>query len=254
MNEMQFESQSQSVRGQKTGVEDSGRILLRRVFRILRGCGIDMATLRAMSNELLDVVSPVPDSHANRATARQVLTCSDVILKWRRHPKFLKSDGLPAQLYLDGKNHPCFFELVEDAAPGEDWQNLLEFMIELGAVQNVDTKKIELLSESVVACSGQDGLFVASECVLEHICGFLGSVEYNMFEKPSREKGRFERACYASVPKEIVPVLEKMISARGQDFVDVVDEWLARRSIRSGSESTAVLVGAGAYVFVRKDG
>ena len=253
MNEIQHKSLSQSTREHDSGVEDSARILLRRVFRILRGCGIDMATLRNMSGEVLDAVSAVPDSRANRATARQVWTCSDVILKWRRNPKFLNSDGLPAQLYFDGKKRPSFIELVEHAAPGEDWLALLDSMIELGAVHNLDNKKIELLSESVVACSGRDGLLVASECVLEHVCGFLGSVEYNVFEKPSREKGRFERACYASVPKEIVPVLEKMISARGQDFVDVVDEWLARRSIKPNSESAKVLVGAGAYVFVRKD-
>jgi len=125
-------------------------------------------------------------------------------------------------------------------------------MEELGVVRITENKKIELISESVVACSGRDGSMVASEFVLEHICGFLGSVEYNVFDKPSRAKGRFERACYASVPQNLVPVLEHLVSERGQDFVDVIDEWLARRAVKVASKDATALVGAGAYVFVRK--
>jgi hypothetical protein len=87
--------------------------------------------------------------------------------------------------------------------------------------------------------------------VLEHICGFLGSVEYNVFDKPSRAKGKFERACYAWVPRKYVPVLEQLVNSRGQDFVDVIDEWLSRRSDARTPTEDSVLVGAGAYVFVR---
>lgn len=233
-------------------VSESAKILLRRVFRILRGCGIRLDTLRDMASDALLAVENVPDAHANRVTARQAFMCCDVVLKWRRDPRFLDANGLPASLSLNAQS-PTFAELVEASAPGEDWQRLMDSMFELGVVRSTEDSKTELISDSVVACSGKDGSTVASECVLEHICGFLGSVEYNVFDKPSREKGRFERACYASVPKEIVPVLEKMISSRGQDFVDVIDEWLARRAIRPCTESSSVLVGAGAYVFVRKN-
>ena len=47
-------------------------------------------------------------------------------------------------------------------------------------------------------------------------------------------------------------MLENLISSRGQEFIDVIDEWLARRSVRANDASASVLVGAGAYVFVRK--
>lgn len=235
-----------------SAVEESARVLLRRVIRILRGCGIDTATLQSILRDVHESVLETPGSQANNVTARQALICSDVVLKWRRNPRFLTSEGTPAQLSLEDRS-PSFIELVEAAAPGVSWQELVDTMTELGVAHVVANKKIELLSESVVTCSGRDGSLVASEFVLEHICGFLGSVEYNVFDKPCREKGRFERACYASVPEEVVPVLEKMISTRGQDFVDVVDEWLARRSIGQSQGSTSVLVGAGAYVFVRKN-
>lgn len=230
-------------------IADSAYILLRRVFRILRGCGLSASQLKAMTEQALDEVDELPMSQFSRVTARQALTCSDVVLKWRRDCQFLDSTGMPAQLAVD-VGSPSFRQLTEVAAPGIDPAQLMLAMEELGVIQLIDGK-VELISESVVACSGREGSLVASEFVLEHICGFLGSVEFNVFDKPSRAKGRFERACYASVPKKLVPVLEQLISTRGQDFVDVIDEWLSRRATKAIEDSESVLVGAGAYVFVR---
>jgi uncharacterized protein DUF6502 len=251
MSELESQHAQECESEAGAGVAESARILLLRVMRILRGCGLKTSTLREIAEEALIAVESVPDPHAHSVTARQGLMCCDVVLKWRRDPRFLDSDGLPSQLSLHGES-PTFDELVEASAPGEDLRHMLVSMTELGVIRKTEGGMIELISESVVACSGRDGSLVASECVLEHICGFLGSVEYNVFDKPSRAKGRFERACYASVPQEIVPVLEQMISTRGQNFVDVVDEWLARRSVKTTRKENCVLVGAGAYVFVRK--
>jgi hypothetical protein len=178
--------------------------------------------------------------------------CCDIVLKWRRDCRFLDDTGQPAPLVLDGDKQ-TFAELVRAGAPGANPKGLLETMEELGVVRITEDRRIELITESVVACSGQDGLAIASECVLEHICGFLGSVEFNVFDKPSRAKGRFERACYASVPKELVPILQQLVSSRGQDFVDVIDEWLSRRAVGISEATESVLVGAGAYVFVREN-
>lgn len=234
------------------GIALSAHILLRRVFRILRGCGLTEAQLRAMSSEAVDAIAQIPDSQPSRVTARQGLMCCDVVLKWRRDCSFLDATGIPARLSMQERS-PSFVELVTFAAPGADPKGLLATMVELGVVRVTESKKIELISDSVVACSGQEGSSIASECVLEHICGFLGSVEFNVFDKPSRAKGRFERACYASVPRELVPVLQQLVRARGQDFVDVIDEWLARRAVKPESNDGSLLVGAGAYLFVREN-
>ena len=230
----------------------SAQVLLRRVFRILRGCGISEVKLRRMALAAVDEVISIPDSRASRVTARQAIMCCDLVLKWRRDCKFLDADGMPAQLTLDDSSQ-SFSELVRDSAPGAKADGLLASLLELGVVRVTEDKRLELISDSVVACSGQDGLAIASEFVLEHICGFLGSVEFNVFDKPSRAKGRFERACYASVPKDLVPVLQQLVNARGQDFVDVIDEWLARRAVKPGTQVERALVGAGAYVFIRDD-
>jgi Family of unknown function (DUF6502) len=234
-------------------ITESARILLRRTFRILRGCGLNETALRDIAADALAAVERIADQQLSRVTARQALMCSDVVLKWRRDCRYVSSSGLPARLSIAGRS-PSFVELVRDAAPGANSSALLANMKELGVIRVSSRNRVELIGESVVACPGRDGSSIASESVLEHICGFLGSVEFNVFDKPSRAKGRFERACYASVPKELVPVIQQLVSARGQEFVDVIDEWLSRRSVRvEARKNDSLLVGAGAYLFVRNN-
>jgi hypothetical protein len=191
-------------------INKCAHVLLRRVFRIMRACGFSESELRDMATRAVNEVEMISDSHRSKVSARQAMMCCDVVLKWRRDCKFLDSDGAPAPLPIDGGIR-SFSGLVRASVPNADPQAILATMVELGVVRAQDEKSIELISDSVVTCSGQDGLAVAGECVLEHICGFLGSVEFNVFEKPSRAKGRFERACYANVPQELVPVLQQLV-------------------------------------------
>jgi hypothetical protein len=242
---------SAQVAEEHAGISKSANILLRRVFRILRGCGISEAELRCMAACAVDEIAKIPDAQASRVTLRQAMLCSDVVLNWRRIPRFLDPDGAPGRLSLR-EIAGSFQDLVRTSAPGAEPLSLLRTMEELGVVRIVEDEIVELIAESVVACPGKEGSVIASECVLEHICGFLGSVEFNVFDKPSRARGRFERACYASVPRELVPVLQQLVGKRGQDFVDVIDEWLARRVESPGNSNDTLLVGAGAYLFVRE--
>ena len=251
--------EAQSCEGPNHGLHKSAKLLLRRVFRILRGCGISEIELREIALESLLELEKIRDSQPCRLTARQALMFCDLVLRWRRDCRFLDSNGLPLRLALCGTD-VSFEALVGICAPEIGPQVMLKSLEDLGVVRILEDGLIELISESVVACSGKDGTAIASEAVLEHISGFLGSVEFNVFDKPSRARGRFERACYASVPKDLVPVLEQLVSARGQAFVDAIDEWLSRRAVYgtvgsacSGSEQETILVGAGAYVFVREN-
>jgi hypothetical protein len=229
-----------------------GQVLLKRVVRIMRGCGFSESKLREMAVHAINEVEGIPDSKRSFVSARQTMMCCDVVLLWRRDCNYLDSDGAPLPLKING-DRQSFQSLARQGAPTADPAKLLAIMTELGVVRVSGQESVELISDSVVTCSGQDGLAVAAECVLEHMSGFLGSVEFNVFDKPSRAKGRFERACYATVPKELVPVLQQLVSVRGQDFVDVIDEWLARRVDRNSVTAEGVLVGAGAYVFVREE-
>jgi hypothetical protein len=205
-----------------------------------------------MAASAVNDIAQLPDPQPSRVTARQAMMCCDLVLRWRRDCRYLDESGLPRVLSIKSRED-SFETLVRECALNIDPEFILKALIELGVVRVIDDTNIELISESVVTCSGQEGAPIASECVLEHICGFLGSVEFNVFDKPSRSKGRFERACYARVPKELVPVLQKLIRTRGQDFVDAIDEWLSRRAAKNWEIGETILVGAGAYLFIRDD-
>jgi hypothetical protein len=231
-------------------LEQLAQVLMRRVFRILQACGIATSKLAVLASQALGEITPIPEVTICRFNVRQTLACCDVVLKWRRDCRFLDFDGQPRQLSID-EGSSNFRDLVISAAPGSDARELLQVMVDLGVVRICNRSSVELISESVVTSPGREQSALASESVLEHVCGYLGSVEFNLFDKPTRTKGKFERACYAWIPRAHVPILEKLVSARGQAFVDVIDEWLSRRSLAATEGSDSVLVGAGAYVFVR---
>src|SRR5262245_12491992 len=115
-------------------ISKSAHVLLRRVFRILRGCGISECRLRHMALAALNEVTSIPESQPSRVTARQAIMCCDLVLKWRRDCKFVDSAGMPAQLTLD-ESKQSFGELVRDSAPGADADALLASLIELGVVR-----------------------------------------------------------------------------------------------------------------------
>lgn len=233
-----------------TSIEPSAYLLLRRAFRILKGCGLSSSHLGLLAAKALDDLQATPDIPLGGVSARDVLACCDVVLQWRRNCQFLDADGSPLALSIC-TGTPHFDELVNSAVQEHLPSDVLEVMLQLGVARMRDAETVELISDSVVACPGREKAAISSEIVLEHVCGFLGSVEYNVFDKPSRARGKFERACYAWVPRRHVPILEQLVSSRGQDFVDIIDEWLSRRTGELGEAQDSVLVGAGAYVFVR---
>lgn len=232
-------------------IRNAGRIVIGRVIRILHACGLSSSELLGIAqSEIADLRGPSVSQVL--ATTREILLCSNVLLRWRRDPQFISSEGLPLPLSVD--NGPTSFSnLVRSVDPGVPFDMVLGKMRQLGAVRDTSPDMVEVLTDSILTCTGQDGHVVASESVLDHIGGYLGSVEHNLINKPERQLGRFERACYAVVPRGVVPVLERLIGAKGQDFVDSVDEWLSRRVASPNQQDGTVVVGAGAYVFIEND-
>ncbi len=167
----------------------------------------------------------------------------------RRFPEYLLGGGSPAPLPFHGQRR-SFSHLVSETAPGLDANAAAAYLMQVGTVVRDIGNRMHLMADSVLVSTGRDLGTVAPIPLLAHLNSFLGSVEYNLFEREGSRNGRFERACYAHVPKDLVPVLERFVETRGQDFVDVVDEWLSRQPKRDTS-AEMVTVGAGAYVFVQ---
>ncbi len=226
--------------------------VIRRLFRILGACGFPRQEIARATYRLLEGLEGA-DVERKRlsASANQHIALADAVLRWRRDPEFVGADGLPAPLPFLGQRG-SFSRLLQLVAPEEDPTRSLEYMIEVGAVVSDLRQRVTLLSESLLTCTGRDLARVSPVPVLLHLNSFLGSVEHNLTERSGPRSGRFERACYASVPANLVPILERFVESRGQDFIDVVDEWLSRQP-KPDDQRHGVTVGAGAYVFVQPE-
>src|SRR5688572_5903965 len=129
---------------QENAITCSARLILRRVFRILKGCGISELELRNMAMSAVNEIVRIPESQPSRVTARQAMMCCDVVLKWRRDYRFVDSSGMPDQLPM-ANDQNSFESLVNASVPGADAKSLMEAMVELGVVRLTDEKRIELI-------------------------------------------------------------------------------------------------------------
>jgi hypothetical protein len=222
--------------------------LVSRFFRILRACGVPETEL---AESLKKAQLAKPDIGAAReinAPAELHLASTDLVFCWRRSAPFIDPRGQPKKLRLSGSDD-SFDELVRRTAPQFDASTLLSYLEELGAVRRDDGGLAELSSSSVLACSAGPLKIISTLTVLAHIQAFLSSVEYNLLDRCDPRSPRFERACYGKIPARLVPILERLIEVRGQNFIDSVDEWLARHASDGDEGQVVWLAGAGAYVF-----
>jgi hypothetical protein len=220
----------------------------RSFFRILVRCGIKPDDLVKMVQETAKGMANLSSGYVLPDSPEHHIVCTDVVFHWRRDTKFLDSKGMPRPIAPTGLG-PTFERLVEMAAPGCTSDSVLRYLLALGAVRSRPDDMLELASESVLACAGQGTGVIAPRTVLSHIGGFLGSVEFNVCAKQDNSSGRFERACYALLPRPLLPIFQRLVEQRGQNFVDSIDEWLVRHRGPDSSGGT-VQVGAGAYVFL----
>lgn len=224
--------------------------LARTFASILSGCGFSSDEILQLMNNATEGLEPGLATPSRGNSIEDHMACTDIVFEWRHDPNFVDEHGEPK--VLDRHGIGCSFdELVRAAAPGCDSTRLFDYLVELGVIECLSDGSCSLVTESVLACSGTDGGRIASEVVLLHVLGFLGSVEFNLRTKSGNSAGRFERACYSRIPANLSAVFEKLVETRGQHFVDSIDEWLVRHRTENPDLTKTLVVGSGAYLFVR---
>jgi hypothetical protein len=223
--------------------------VLETLFRILRACGASRESISQAVNRALDACDSVEPIQTLAAPPGQHIACTDVVFGWRRMNEFLDANGNPRALPVSGVG-PTFERLCQLVAPSYRVNVLLEYLDSLGAIQRSEDNTLVLATDSVLTCRFDKGGTVAPQTVLPHLMGFLGAVEHNVTRTTGKRLGRFERACYSAVPRSLVPVFERFVEVRGQNFVDTIDEWLVRHRATGTSRDDSCFVGAGAYVVV----
>lgn len=229
--------------------EDPVGHVLETLFRILRACGASRESISEAVNRALEACDSIEPIQTLAAPPSQHIACTDVVFGWRRINEFLGPNGNPRALPVSGVG-PTFEKLCQLVAPGYPVDVLLDYLESLGAIQRGVDNRLVLATDSVLTCRFDQGGMVAPQTVLPHLMGFLGAVEHNVTRTEGKRLGRFERACYSAVPRSLVPVFERFVEVRGQNFVDTIDEWLVRHRATSSSREASCFVGAGAYVVV----
>lgn len=216
------------------------------LVRLLRAGGL-------RHSEITDAVSSALAAEGGPSRSVQPMSlgqaqrdCMEVLCVWRRDPDFLAEDGLPSPLSI-GCGSRSFDELCAKAHVTTDSAELLETLRAFGSIRQTDGDQVIPDTPTFLLSAGPGCCQLAFDGVLKQIAGFIRVIEHNVLNADPSNKRRFERACTVVVAEELLPVFERTVASRGQDFIDVLDEWLERHSTAASSRDRYVEVGVGAY-------
>lgn len=172
--------------------------------------------------------------------------CMEVMCVWRREPAFLSDVGLPAALKIKGPG-ASFQALCLRAGVQASYDELLTILQKFGAIHIDENDQVSPCTPTFLLGASDHDQVVALDGVLRQVAGFLRVVEHNLLASSRGRNRRFERTCTVQVRRDLVPVFERVVSERGQDFIDSVDEWLERHRESDAKDGPRIEIGVGAY-------
>lgn len=175
-------------------------------------------------------------------------SCMELICHWRRDPEFCGSDGLPAKIPFEGTKG-SFVALCAKLSGSPPPNEVLELLTAFDAVAVSPSGMIEARTPTFILSGRSSGAAIAFDGVLKQLLGYLRVVEFNVHAQRPFVRPRFERSCSVVLPPKMLPLAERFVRERGQDFIDSVDDWLDRQATKYAVEAGAygIEIGAGAY-------
>lgn len=216
------------------------------LMRLLTAAGLTADDLhKCMSREMAETESIWAVSNSVHLGAKQ-RDCMEVMCLWRRSPEFLDKNGLPAMLPIRGEKG-SFLALCRLADVESSPADLLETLIAFRAIHRNASDEVSPETPTFLLGSRAGNGSVAIDGVLKQLAGFVRVVEHNVRQASTGGRTRFERACTVVVAEELLPVFERAVRDRGQEFIDAQDEWLERHESTISPSGRYVEVGVGAY-------
>jgi hypothetical protein len=123
---------------------------------------------------------------------------------------------------------------------------IMQTLLQFGAVSMDDDGRVVSRTPTFLAGNSAAGL-LAVDGVVHQLAGFLQVVHRNVCSVTGTGGTRFERACSVSVAVELEPIFDQLVRARGQEFIDSIDEWLERNARYVSPSGCYAEMGAGAY-------
>jgi hypothetical protein len=215
------------------------------LVRILINNGLDPEDMSRAFDQSLELHGTPHEAQKRLQLGAMQRDCMEVMCRWRRDSRFLDSQGLPGSLSVEG-DEVSFLTLCEAVSARSGHQDVLATLLELGAVDATADGRVRPLTPTFLLGGGSTS--IAIDGVLKQIVAFLRVIDHNTRRDSAASlRPRFERMCTVPVASELLPVFERTVRERGQEFIDGLDEWLERHRQSASVSGSYSEVGVGAY-------
>lgn len=170
-----------------------------------------------------------------------------VVSGWMHAARFAGSDGQPLPLPFEG-GEISFVGLVKAFSGDMPPRAVLDELLQAEIVQRQDDGKFVLLQRAYIPKAGEiEKLGILGT----DVAGLIATIDHNI--QSVGDDPYFQRKVYYdNLPEEAVAELRGLVAQRGQEFLEVMNRWMAQRDRDVNPESGGTgrkAAGVGVYFF-----
>jgi len=173
-----------------------------------------------------------------------VSKASLVLAAWHQDPEFVRPDGKPLLLTVEGDG-TTFAALVRRCGASDVRPStLLKELRSAGAVRETADGHLEALQRAYIPHKMDEQLIRLWGTVVADIAT---TYVHNLTRTPN-SAARFERsAANLHIRASALPEFRQFLNREGQAFLERVDDWLVRHEAAPGESEDSIRLGAGVY-------
>jgi Family of unknown function (DUF6502) len=195
---------------------------------------------------------PTSNSATSKRLYPHAAALGELLTAWHQDPSFLDGTGRPLPLKLKGVR-PSFASLAKKSVPRADPQRLLSELRRVGAVATDSSNLIRVQMRSLPVYGDRQ---LAMQYTLTSLHTFIKTLRHNLSSAPSNSNQLFHRvAINGTFDVRDMPALKVRVKRHAQSFLELMDNWMARRPAtrKRISKSAGSQVAIGVYLSVDRD-
>ncbi|MFQ5598082.1 MAG: DUF6502 family protein [Nitrospiria bacterium] len=168
-------------------------------------------------------IKELPGLHeGDEAISQQYHRAARVVSGWVRDREFLKTDGQPADLLVEGSG-ATFSALVKKYSGDMPVRAMLDELLRVNSVERLENDRIRLKARAYLPDTeeGEKLTILGTE-----VKDLIATIDHNICSKEDRF---FQRnVTYDNLPVEILERFRQLSSKQGQALLEEMDLWLAQ--------------------------
>jgi hypothetical protein len=190
-----------------------------------------------------------------KSAAERPSPLATVLTAWHTDAQYTGPYGVLKDLAFskgDDPQHnsnPTFSDLVQKYSPSVSARALIQEMMRTGCVKKVGTEIYRAIQRAYVPTPLSRESILMFARIVHNVCE---SAEINLRPESANEQGLIERTVNTvhGISKKDLSEFDKFIRAKGQLFVEEVDNWLADRD---NEQINGIKTGVGFYQYIVND-